>query len=230
MKTIGTFIRTVLILAVIVIGAAIAYAYSGHYDISVGSGHTPWTNWYLETLRHRAIESRAADIDVPDLRGAEMFEAGAIAYDESCAGCHGRPGREPSDGFEPRPPALTRGQPDPAELFWVVRNGIKMSAMPSIGENRVPDEKVWQIAAFLQDASRLTEGEYRELVEQTQPGEDVEAVDEEAEAEASEAEATGEAEETGEPATEDPQAADAGDSEEDGNGETDDGESGGEGS
>jgi len=231
MKTIRAFIRTVLVLAVVVIGAAIAYAYSGHYDISVGSGHMPWTNWYLETLRHRAIESRAADIDVPDLEGAQMFEAGAIVYDQSCAGCHGRPGREPSDGFEPRPPALTRGQSDPAELFWVVRNGIKMSAMPRIGENRVPDEQVWQIAAFLQDASRLTEGEYRELVEQPEPEEQGEAIEDDAEAGESEAEATGEAEETGETATEDPQATNTDIMEEDSSGEADNGNSGeGEGS
>jgi len=211
MKAIGMFIRTVLILAVIVIGAAIAYAYSGHYDISVGSGHMPWTNWYLETLRNRSIESRAADIEVPDLDGTEMFEAGAVAYDNACAGCHGRPGRDPSDGFEPRPPALTRGQPDPAGLFWVVRNGIKMSAMPRIGENRVSDEQVWQIAAFLQDASRLTEGEYRELVEppeaepETQP------------------EAAAEDSANEEPATESGQATDAGETAESAADETENG-------
>lgn len=207
MKTIGRFIRTVLILAIIVVGAAIAYAYSGHYDISVGSGHAPWTAWYLETLRHRSIESRAADIEVPDLDGPEMMQAGAMAYDETCAGCHGRPGREPSDSFEPRPPALTRGQADPAELFWVVRNGIKMSAMPSIGENRVSDEQVWQIAAFLQDASRLTEGEYRELIKPPEPEPEPEAAEEDTETE--------------EPATEDEESADSGEPAEDA---TDEGE------
>ena len=218
MKTIGGFIRTVLILAVIVIGAAIAYAYSGHYDISVGSGHTPWTGWYLETLRHRAIETRAAEIDVPDLEGAEMFESGAVVYDQNCSGCHGRPGREPSNSFEPRPPALTRGEPDPAQVFWVVRNGIKMSAMPRIGENRVSDEQVWQVAAFLQDASRLTEGEYRELVEEPEP-------EPEPETQADADSATeGDAEDNGEPAAEEPRSTDGEESEEGESQETEDSE------
>lgn len=232
MKTIGQFIKTVLILAIIVIGGAIAYAYSGHYDVSVGSGHMPWTSWYLQTLRHRSIETRAADIEVPDLSGREMFEAGAIAYDQTCAGCHGRPGREPSDSFEPSPPALTRHEHDPAQLFWVVRNGIKMSAMPRIGENRVSDEQVWQIAAFVQDASRLTEGEYRELVEQPEPEAEPEAVEEEAEAGDSEAGDAGEPEASAEATIEDPQAADAAVEEEDGsdgNGEANDGDTGGSG-
>lgn len=224
MKTIGRFIRTVLILAIIVVGAAIAYAYSGHYDVSVGSGHAPWTAWYLETLRERAIHSRADTIEVPNLEGADMVEAGAVAYDGTCAGCHGRPGRPPSDSFEPSPPALTRGQPDPAKVFWVSRNGIKMSAMPRIGEERVSDEQLWQIAAFLQTASSLTEGEYRELVAPPEPEQQPEAAEEEAGEEAGAEASTTEVEtaaESGETAEED----DSGDGE---NGDDSD-DSGGEG-
>lgn len=165
MKAIARFVKTALVLAVIVIGGAIAYAWTGWYDVSVSSGHTAPVQWYLNTLRASAIERAAADIDVPSLDKSGMFEAGAMAYDNVCAGCHGRPGRDPAGSWEPAPPALTRHARDPAELFWVVRNGIKMSAMPKIGPERVGDEQVWQIAAFLQDADRLTEGEYRALVE-----------------------------------------------------------------
>lgn len=165
MKAIGRFIRTVLILAILVIGGAIAYAFSGHYDVSVGTGHTAVTKWFLDTVRERSIERRAAEISVPDLDDPDMIEAGAKAFDGACAGCHGRPGRDPSDSFDPRPPALTRGQPDPAGTFWVTRNGIKMSAMPARGEDSMSDDEIWNIVAFLQTASTLTEGEYREMVE-----------------------------------------------------------------
>jgi len=197
MKAITRFLKTALVLVVIAIGGAIAYAYSGVYDLSVGSGHTAPVQWYLNTLRASAIERAAADIQVPSLEESGMFEAGAMAYDNGCAGCHGRPGRDPSGSWEPAPPALTRHAWDPAELFWVVRNGIKMSAMPKIGPERVGDEQVWQIAAFLQDAARLTEGEYRELVEP--PPAPAAAEDE-----ATEDEAPGSEEsEAGEPGTED---------------------------
>ncbi|MDT8410566.1 MAG: cytochrome c [Wenzhouxiangellaceae bacterium] len=165
MKAIARFLKTTLILAVILIGGAIAYAYSGFYDIAVGTGHNPITHWYLETLREHSIERRAARLEVPPLADARMIRAGAIGYDQSCAGCHGRPGRPPSASFDPRPPALTRGKPDPAAAFWAIRNGIKMSAMPSRGKDRMSDDEAWQVVAFLQTASGLTEGEYRELVE-----------------------------------------------------------------
>jgi len=169
MKAIKHFFWSLVFILVIVIGGAIAYAYSGWYDISVGSGHTGAVNWFIETLRDRSIERGAAEVQVPPLDEPGMFEAGAMVYDRGCAGCHGRPGRDPSGSWEPAPPALTRHAWDPAELFWVVRNGIKMSAMPKIGAERISDEQVWQVAAFLQDASRLTEGEYREIVEPPEP-------------------------------------------------------------
>lgn len=165
MQAVKRFLRTTLILAVAVIGGAIAYAYSGLYDVSVGIGHNPLTQWYLNTVRERSIARRAAGIEVPPLPGQDRIQAGAIAYDQGCAGCHGRPGRPPRDTWDPAPPALTRGQPDPAATFWVVRNGIKMSAMPAIPAERIDDSTLWNIIAFLQTAASLTEGEYRQLVE-----------------------------------------------------------------
>lgn len=180
MHAIARFIKTTLVLAIIAVGGAIAYAYSGYYDLSVGSGHAAPVRWYLTTLRSNAIERAAADIDVPPLDEPGMVKAGAISYNQACAGCHGRPGRDPSGSWEPAPPALTRHAWDPAELFWVVRNGVKMSAMPKIGPERVSDEQVWQIAAFLQQASSLTEGEYRGMVEPTPEIEPVPAPDQSA--------------------------------------------------
>jgi len=185
-KTIARFLKTALVLAVIVVGGAIAYAYSGYYDVSVGTGHNAVTHWFLSTLRYNSIKRRAEELEVPPMNDRDMVRAGAVSYDQGCAGCHGRPGREPSDSFDPRPPALTRHNHDPAYTFWVVRNGIKMSAMPARGEDRMADEQVWEVAAFLQDASRLTEGEYREMVEPPPPPPEVEPVPESDEAEVTE--------------------------------------------
>lgn len=165
MRAIGRFIRTIVFLAILIAIGAVAFAYSGIYDVRVGSGHTAPVEWYLETLRERSIARRAESIRVPDLTGQETIAAGAIAYNNSCSGCHGRPGRESSSSFEPRPPGLTRGRPDPAEAFWVTRNGLKMSAMPARGEEQMSDDEIWSIVAFLQVASGLTEGEYREMTE-----------------------------------------------------------------
>lgn len=141
-------IKTILVFVIVAVGAAIAYAYSGLYDVSVGTGHNPVTEWYLETVRERSIESRMPS-DVPaDLDSEARVKAGAGHYKDTCAGCHGRPGKEPSDKFDPRPPALYRHAEEPAEAFWVVKHGIKMTAMPHHRDHS--DEDIWNIVAFLQ--------------------------------------------------------------------------------
>jgi hypothetical protein len=39
----------------------------------------------------------------------------------------------------------------PEELFWVIKNGVKMTAMPSFGADNPPvrDKNIWAIVAFL---------------------------------------------------------------------------------
>lgn len=157
-------IRTIIILFIVAIGAVVAYAYSGWYDVSVGTGHNAVTKWYLETLRDRSIAARAADIQVPALDDPEMIQAGSLHYDDGCAGCHGKPDRDPADTFDPRPPALSGHAEDPAAAYWIIQNGIKMSAMPIKGRGH-SDEEVWSMVAFLQELPELTADEYEAMVE-----------------------------------------------------------------
>jgi mono/diheme cytochrome c family protein len=221
MKAIKHFLLSLVFLVVVLVGGLIAFAYSGTYDLSVGSGHTGIVQWYLNTLRYNSIKSAAAGIRVPPLDEPGMVEAGAKVYDQACARCHGRPGREASDSWEPAPPALARHEWDPAMLFWVVRNGIKMSAMPRIGEERIGDPQVWEIAAFLQQAPSLTEGEYRMMVEPPQA--EPETAPSEAEDMASE---NGDADGNGEAGNADPESAEDGSSGS-GSGESDADDNGG---
>ncbi len=157
-------IKALIVLIIVGFGAAVAYAYSGWYDVSVGTGHNPVTQWYLDTLRDRSIAERAADIQVPALDDPDMIQAGSLHYEEGCAGCHGKPGRESADTFEPRPPELARHAEDPAETYWIIQNGIKMSAMPIKGRGH-SEEEVWSMVAFLQELPELTPGEYKAMVE-----------------------------------------------------------------
>jgi len=153
----------ILVFLIIVIAAAlVGYAWSGRYDVSVGTGHDAVTAWLLETLRERSIETRSAKLDVPgDLDNDERIRAGAGHYGDMCAACHGYPGKQPTKDFDPAPPALYRDAEDPAEAFWVVKNGIKMSAMPRHLDHS--DEDIWDIVAFLQRLPQLDVDEYEAL-------------------------------------------------------------------
>lgn len=185
-------IKALFVLIIVGLAAAAAYAYSGWYDVSVGTGHNPVTQWYLDTLRDRSIAERASDIQVPALDDPDMIEAGSLHYDDGCSGCHGKPGQESADVFDPRPPELARHAEDPAETYWIIQNGIKMSAMPIKGRGH-SDEEIWSIVAFLQKLPDLTPGEYKAMVESAEAkgghqhshdGEDESGHDDEADAEA----------------------------------------------
>lgn len=152
-------IKTLIFLIIVGAAGLIVYAYSGMYSVAVGTGHNAVTRWYLSTLRERSIEVRAGSLSVPaDLDNEERVLAGAGHYSQMCAGCHGRPGREPTDHFDPVPPALYHHAEEPAEAFWIVKNGIKMSAMSQHQDHS--DEDLWSIVAFLQRLPQLSEDDY----------------------------------------------------------------------
>ena len=51
----------------------------------------------------------------------------------------------------------------PAELFWVVKNGINMTAMPSFGAIGVGDQEIWSIVAFLRKLPIVSESRLQGL-------------------------------------------------------------------
>jgi hypothetical protein len=50
----------------------------------------------------------------------------------------------------------------PAELFWTVKHGIKMSGMPAWSDHS--EEELWATVAFLEKLPRMSEQEYAGLV------------------------------------------------------------------
>jgi hypothetical protein len=71
---------------------------------------------------------------------------------------------EISRGLYPRAPQLRRGsRPTPAEDFWVVKHGIKMTGMPAWGVTH-NDEILWDVVAFLRKLPDLTADQYQTLV------------------------------------------------------------------
>jgi hypothetical protein len=65
----------------------------------------------------------------------------------------------------PKPPDLAHSQHHhrtPAEQFWIIKHGIKMTGMPGWGPS-TPDREIWDVVAFLQALSGITPDQYREL-------------------------------------------------------------------
>ena len=97
--------------------------------------------------------------------------AGARVYRENCMVCHGISGdrqRTPiAKGMFPRPPHLLppdKGVTDDpvGETYWKVRNGIRLSGMPSF-EGALTDTELWQVSLLLLHANELPPGVSAEL-------------------------------------------------------------------
>ena len=150
------------------LAAAVVAIYAGLYNIAADVPHTQPVYWLLDTIRHRSVVTRARDIVVPnDLDDANRISKGAGQYAEMCSGCHLAPGMkrtEISQGLYPRAPELRRGTDlTPAEQFWIVKHGVKMTGMPAWGITH-NDELLWDVVAFLQKLPELSADEYQALV------------------------------------------------------------------
>ena len=160
--------RTLLVLAVTAVAALIAGAltvYFGLYNIAATEQHTTPVYWLLETAMRQSVRRHASGIAVPPLTDPVLALRGRVLHDEHCVRCHGAPGKAPETfalGLTPSAANLahTAREWPPAELFWVVKKGIRMAGMPA-WEFRLEDADLWAIVAYLQRLPRESPPEYR---------------------------------------------------------------------
>ena len=162
----GLFLGILLTLLTLLAGAAVwlTVAYTGRYNVAASDRHRDAVRWTLDSTMHRSVSRRAGSVRMPVSVPEGMQEAGARHYAESCAHCHGAPGRGPagwSRGMRPEPPHLTEAAAEwsPEELLWIIENGIKMSGMPAFGTHLGPEDTV-AIAAFVRGLPDLTAEDY----------------------------------------------------------------------
>jgi mono/diheme cytochrome c family protein len=162
---------------VVLVGAAAVAIYAGLYNIAADVPHTQPLYWLLETVRERSVAARARDIVVPNnLDNANRISKGASEYAEMCSGCHLAPGMkrtEISQGLYPRAPELRRGSDlTPAEQFWIVKHGVKLTGMPAWGVTH-DDELLWDVVAFVRKLPELTPEQYETMVKNAPKHEEI---------------------------------------------------------
>lgn len=155
-------------LAVLVGLAAAAFFFGGYFNISAIGDDPPPVAALIIRVRQASIGHYAPGAPPPGFDAAAAVPAGAKAFAaRGCANCHGGPGvgwAKFSEGLNPGPPdlkevapALTLGQ-----AYWVVKNGIRMTGMPSFGAIGTPDAELWNIASFVKALPTVTEAQYKE--------------------------------------------------------------------
>ena len=162
MKAALLTLAAVALAAALVAGALIG----GLYDISATDQHLRPTYWAIDTASRRSVKLRARSIVPPKLDAAPRIERGLALFRDHCVQCHGAPGVAPDPfafGMTPAPANLvdTARTWTPAEIYWTVRNGFKMTGMPA-WRYRMADEQLWDVVAFMTTAlPRMSPVEYR---------------------------------------------------------------------
>lgn len=124
----------------------------------------------LHETSERSVAVRYKENPVPEglLDKPELIKAGAQLYARNCAFCHSAPGREPGPqgkGENPRPPQgfFRAGRHvNVQEQFWYIKNGVKMTGMPSFVPT-MDEAKMWSVAAFLGKAPGMNAADYAAL-------------------------------------------------------------------
>jgi mono/diheme cytochrome c family protein len=140
---------------------------AGVFDISAVHPHGRLATWAMHTTMIHAEQRRAASITAPARFTVAQVAQGARVYDVDCAMCHGGPGvaRAPwTAGLTPTPPYLVGAARHwtGAELYSIVADGVKMTAMPAWRVAR-SSQDIWAIVAFLQALPGLSPQDYARL-------------------------------------------------------------------
>jgi mono/diheme cytochrome c family protein len=111
--------------------------------------------WLATKGKHFLVQraSRAALPTEPTNRTASIQEGNTL-FGTECSECHGNSGRKPTDSgrwMYPRAADLASTEVQrysDRELFWVVKNGVRLSGMPAFGRVE-SDEHIWNLVHYV---------------------------------------------------------------------------------
>jgi len=163
-----SFLKGFVTALVLLVIAVVAVVFSGVFNIAATYPDNAAVEWLLHTTMKRSVQARAGTATRPPATD-EQIRAGAHFYNETCVYCHGGPGKDPVDigkGLNPEPPFLadTVGDWTTAQLLWIVRNGVRMSGMPSFAGSH-KDEEIVDVVAFIQRLPKMTPEQYDKLTQ-----------------------------------------------------------------
>lgn len=154
----------IVILLVVVAGAVTVFG--GLYPVAASDKHSAGVQWLVEETRDSAVARSATGLKPPAFSPADI-RLGGSHFKGMCQECHGGPGVGPEEfatAMNPKPPNLAEAASDlsVSQVFWIAKNGIKMSGMPGFGKTE-EDDDLWRVAAFVKQMSKVSAADYASL-------------------------------------------------------------------
>ena len=138
------------------------FATRGGLQMSTAGGPLPLERSLARKALSASIGHSAEDQSPLPADETNLLAGAGVYQHNGCAGCHGKmdqPASNMSKRFYPNiPPLLPPSEgvtDDPVGVtHWVVKNGIRFSAMPSF-EGKLTDTEIWQVSLLLRNADKL---------------------------------------------------------------------------
>ncbi len=156
--------RVLLILSIaIVIAAALAFGAMIRHGFSARDKPSAVEHFLARRMRRWAVPAKARGMKNPFADSAEAVAGGRAHFADHCASCHGNDGRgktEIGQNLYPKAPDMwekdTQSLSD-GELFYTIKNGVRLTGMPAWGEDTPEDDTAsWHLVSFIRHLPWIT--------------------------------------------------------------------------
>jgi mono/diheme cytochrome c family protein len=175
----GTFVLLFLVVALgLLAAAAVSILHDG---LSARAQPSALEAAIARTARNMASPMSARASKNPIADSPEVQREARLHFADHCAICHGNDGRGDTTighGLYPKPPDLRAAETQKlsdGELFWIIENGVRLTAMPAFGgaasdHNDANDS--WKLVRFIRHLPSLAVDERLEMEKYNPKGPD----------------------------------------------------------
>lgn len=157
--TLAAFVLLVLIACAVYVGGLVRRGFSTRKPPGARESS------FADAVRDWAIPNRCKTMKNPVTVTPEVIHEGMAHWADHCATCHANNG----DGdtmygrtMYPRPPDMRQKETQEisdGELYYTIKNGIRLSAMPSFVDPGDDDLDSWTLVAFIRHLPNLSDQE-----------------------------------------------------------------------
>jgi len=154
-----TFLFGALTAPVVLCLVALGYALSGLPSIAADAPSGALERSIMSAAVHASVRREARDVPPAPPVTDSLLIAGGRLYLNNCVGCHGEPGKPPSDfgaTFYPRVPQFPAVGTEytEREIYFVAKHGIRWTGMQSQGR-WYREQSLRSLAAFIKHIREL---------------------------------------------------------------------------
>ncbi len=164
----------IIILGVLCLGTLGAFGWMGYQLFTTGFSAKPEPHpleiVVARQIRHLAIPLEQRNAQNPIPLNPDVMKESLAHFADHCATCHANDGSGQTPigkNVYPKVPDLrladTQSMSD-GEIFWIIRNGIRFTAMPAWGDGDPAEDKAsWKLVHFIRHLPKLTPEELERM-------------------------------------------------------------------